>query len=238
MFGFVRRLGLSDEHAQDCVQEAFARLWSEMDRGTRVTDPKAWAYRTVYRLAMDEHRLRRRVSGLVDRLGGRMTHSVAAADHSDRIAGLDRGRPPADTTAPGDLPAVSRGPSVRGHRGRPGDDRERSPEPRNAGDAHPPGAAGPGFPGGRPVMDEERIERALRAGPADEPRYSPLGGAPRCATGGRTGSGSGPRSSCRGRSPLPARSSCRSSSCGRATRLPLRRMPSRRSAHRARFGSP
>jgi RNA polymerase sigma factor (sigma-70 family) len=86
MFGFVRRLGLSDEHAQDCVQEAFARLWSEMDRGTRVADPKAWAYRTVYRLAMDEHRLRRRVSGLVDRLGGRMTHNVAAADHADRIA--------------------------------------------------------------------------------------------------------------------------------------------------------
>jgi RNA polymerase sigma-70 factor (ECF subfamily) len=86
MFGFVRRLGLSDEHAQDCVQEAFARLWAEMDRGTRIEDPKAWAYRTVYRLAMDEHRLRRRISGLVDLLGGRMMRSTTPADHSDRIA--------------------------------------------------------------------------------------------------------------------------------------------------------
>jgi RNA polymerase sigma-70 factor (ECF subfamily) len=86
MFGFVRRLGLSDEHAQDCVQEAFARLWTEMDRGTRIEDPKAWAYRTVYRLAMDEHRLRRRISGLVNLLGGRMTHATVPADNSDRIA--------------------------------------------------------------------------------------------------------------------------------------------------------
>lgn len=86
MFGFVRRLGLSDEHAQDCVQEAFARLWAEMDRGTSIRDPKAWAYRAAYRLAMDEHRLRRRVAGLVGLLGDRMTRATVPADHSDRIA--------------------------------------------------------------------------------------------------------------------------------------------------------
>jgi hypothetical protein len=33
MFGFVRRLGLSDEESRDCVQEGFLRLWSELERG-------------------------------------------------------------------------------------------------------------------------------------------------------------------------------------------------------------
>jgi RNA polymerase sigma-70 factor (ECF subfamily) len=86
LFGFVRRLGLSDDHAQDCVQEVFLRLWTEMQRGTSIQDPKAWAYRAVYRVAMDEHRLRRRISGLVDMIGGRMARASATVDQSDRIA--------------------------------------------------------------------------------------------------------------------------------------------------------
>ncbi len=68
MFGFARRLGLSDEDASDAVQEAMLRLVRELGRGTALADPDAWAFRVLYRLVMDRHRLRRRVEGLTDRL--------------------------------------------------------------------------------------------------------------------------------------------------------------------------
>jgi RNA polymerase sigma factor (sigma-70 family) len=71
LFGFVRRLGLTESQAQDCVQEVLLRLWTELSKGRPIDDPKAWAYRAVYRIAMDEHRLRRRVAGLVRHLAER-----------------------------------------------------------------------------------------------------------------------------------------------------------------------
>ena len=86
LFGFVRRLGLSDEQAHDCVQEVLLRLWSELDRGVTVTDPKGWLFRAVYRVAMDEHRFRRRVAGLVALLGGRASLQKSPVDDVDRIA--------------------------------------------------------------------------------------------------------------------------------------------------------
>jgi RNA polymerase sigma-70 factor (ECF subfamily) len=70
MFGFARRLGLGDDEASDAVQETMLRLWRELDSGTEVTDPDAWAFRTLYRLGIDSHRLTRRIAGLVDRIGG------------------------------------------------------------------------------------------------------------------------------------------------------------------------
>ena len=51
MFGFARRLGLGDEEASDAVQETMLRLWRELDSGTDVADPDAWAFRVLYRLA-------------------------------------------------------------------------------------------------------------------------------------------------------------------------------------------
>jgi RNA polymerase sigma-70 factor (ECF subfamily) len=86
MFGFVRRLGLSDPQAQDCVQEGLLRLLAELQRGTAILDPKAWVYRAIYRIAMDEHRLRRRVDGLISMLGGRTTPEPHRHDQTDRIA--------------------------------------------------------------------------------------------------------------------------------------------------------
>jgi RNA polymerase sigma-70 factor (ECF subfamily) len=68
MFGFARRLGLADEDASDAVQETMLRLWHEMDSGTDVDDPDAWAFRVLYRLAVDNHRLRGRLRGLSERL--------------------------------------------------------------------------------------------------------------------------------------------------------------------------
>jgi RNA polymerase sigma-70 factor (ECF subfamily) len=70
MFGFARRLGLRDEEASDAVQETMLRLWRELDSGTEIADPDAWAFRTLYRLGIDSHRLARRLAGLVDRIGG------------------------------------------------------------------------------------------------------------------------------------------------------------------------
>lgn len=80
LFGFVRRLGLTDDQADDVVQEVLARLLAELGRGILVVNPRSWAFQSVYRLAMDQHRLRRRVAGLVDRLGSMSPRSMSADD--------------------------------------------------------------------------------------------------------------------------------------------------------------
>jgi RNA polymerase sigma-70 factor (ECF subfamily) len=68
MFGFVRRLGLSDQSAEDCVQEVLLRLTAQLANGVLIVDPRAWAFRAAYRLAMDEHRLSRRLRLIAGRL--------------------------------------------------------------------------------------------------------------------------------------------------------------------------
>src|SRR5918992_6099212 len=78
MFGFARRLGLTDEQASDAVQETLLRLWRELRRGRPVEDRAAWAFRTIYRIAMDEHRLSRRVAGLRARLVGSPSSTAQA----------------------------------------------------------------------------------------------------------------------------------------------------------------
>lgn len=84
LFGFVRRLGLSDAQADDAVQETHARLLTEYRRGIVIANPRAWAFRSIYRLAMDEYRLRRRVALLVGRLTVRRGEPERHV--SDRIA--------------------------------------------------------------------------------------------------------------------------------------------------------
>ncbi len=88
LFGFARRLGLTDEQASDAVQESLLRLWRELHNGRPIADRAAWAYRTIYRLAMDEHRLRRRLAGLRDRLqreGGSGSGRSEATDRDDSL---------------------------------------------------------------------------------------------------------------------------------------------------------
>ena len=85
LLGFVRRQGLSDEQADDAVQEVLLRLWMELRRGVVIDNPKSWAYRAIYRLAMDEHRLRRRLAGLRNLLGSPV-REPRVHDISDRIA--------------------------------------------------------------------------------------------------------------------------------------------------------
>lgn len=84
LFGFVRRLGLSDEQADDAVQEVFTRLLAEHRSGIVIANPRAWAYRSIYRLAMDQHRVRTRLRTVVGTLGLRPQRQPA--DDTDRIA--------------------------------------------------------------------------------------------------------------------------------------------------------
>ena len=84
LFGFVRRLGLPDSQADDAVQEIQARLLAEVRRGIIIANPRAWAFRSIYRLAMDEYRLRRRVALLAGRLA--LGRRAPERDPSDRIA--------------------------------------------------------------------------------------------------------------------------------------------------------
>ena len=81
MFGFVRRLGLADEDASDAVQETMLRLWRELDSGTEIADPDAWTFRTLYRLGIDSHRLRRRIRAVADRVGGRLAVASDRGGH-------------------------------------------------------------------------------------------------------------------------------------------------------------
>lgn len=71
LFGLARRAGLDDQTAEDAVQETLVRLWLEVRSGTDIIDPPAWSFRTLYRIAMDQHRLRRRIGELVERVGRR-----------------------------------------------------------------------------------------------------------------------------------------------------------------------
>lgn len=71
LYDFARQLGLSDEQAADALQEAILRLWRELRRGTLIERPLAWLYRTLYRLAMEHHRWRRRLALLLPRLAPR-----------------------------------------------------------------------------------------------------------------------------------------------------------------------
>jgi len=85
MWGLARHLGLSPEEADDAVQETLLRLWIALRDGAAIERPDAWAFRSLYRLAMDRHRWHRRVRLLTERLGGQPARR-AGVDHADRMA--------------------------------------------------------------------------------------------------------------------------------------------------------
>ena len=85
LFGLARRSGLSDDTAEDAVQEALLRLWLEVRAGVDIIDPRAWTFRTLYRVAMDHHRVRRRAADLWDRLSLRPA-GVIDLDEAERIS--------------------------------------------------------------------------------------------------------------------------------------------------------
>jgi RNA polymerase sigma factor (sigma-70 family) len=79
-------LGVDSGRAADLVQEALVRLSRELQRGTAIASCEAWTFRTLTRLAMDEHRVHRRIARLVTRLGERVTPRVMEIDSTERVA--------------------------------------------------------------------------------------------------------------------------------------------------------
>ena len=84
LYDFARHQGLTDEQAADAVQEALLRLWRELRRGVSIDRPAAWMFRTVYHLAMAQHRWRRQLSLLLPRLAPRYG-DYAGPEASDRL---------------------------------------------------------------------------------------------------------------------------------------------------------
>jgi len=84
LFGLCRRLGLDAEEANDAVQETFLRMLVESSRGLVILDPEGWAFRVTYRIAMDQHRLRRAARSVTDRMAVATTR--AEIDPADRVA--------------------------------------------------------------------------------------------------------------------------------------------------------
>ena len=85
LWGLARHLGLSPDEADDAVQETLLRLWSALHKGVVIERLDAWAFRTLYRLAMDRHRWSRRVRLLAERIG-RQPERRSAVDLGDRMA--------------------------------------------------------------------------------------------------------------------------------------------------------
>jgi RNA polymerase sigma-70 factor (ECF subfamily) len=86
LYGYALRLGVDSGRAGDLVQEALLRLWRELSRGAPVASREAWTYRTVARLAMDEHRLDRRIARLVARLGDGPAPRPMEVASTERVA--------------------------------------------------------------------------------------------------------------------------------------------------------
>jgi len=80
LYGFAVRMGLSDEDASDAVQEAMLRLWRDLSSGKELLDLDAWAFRVIYRLAIDRHRLSARAAASLGRIFAR---AAAASDPAD-----------------------------------------------------------------------------------------------------------------------------------------------------------
>lgn len=85
LYAFSRRLGLSPEAADDAVQESLLRLWATLDAGTSIGQPDAWAFRALYRICMDHHRMRGRARRLLERLRPLRAHEIRASV-ADRLA--------------------------------------------------------------------------------------------------------------------------------------------------------
>ena len=165
LFGFVRRLGVKDDAAADVVQEAMLRLFDALRAGQQIRDSKAWTFHVAYRLAMDEHRRLRRL-----RLAKARPHPTNVNDPGDDVerqqVWSEVDRLPDRQRAVLFL-KISRRPCLRGHRCDVGDHRERCPKPLHSSARN---LTSPPRREGR-LMDDRRIEAALRAGGPDEPEY-------------------------------------------------------------------
>ncbi len=83
LWSLARHLGLTPDEADDAVQETLMRLWAALREGAAIARPDAWAFRTLYRLAMDRHRWRRRVHLLSERI--RVRPTAGGVDLADQV---------------------------------------------------------------------------------------------------------------------------------------------------------
>lgn len=56
VFRYVLTLRIQPSVAQDITQEAFLRLYLELQKGGSVQNHRAWLYTVAYRMAVDQHR--------------------------------------------------------------------------------------------------------------------------------------------------------------------------------------
>lgn len=94
MYGFALRLSLTEVEAADAVQETLYRLWRALSAGPPIDDPVGWSFRTLYRIAMDQHRLARRVRALTQRLRPASEAVDPAADDEVRAVWTEVDRLP------------------------------------------------------------------------------------------------------------------------------------------------
>jgi len=80
LFGFAKRLGVSDAEAADIVQESLVRVWEAMAAGVNVQNPVAMAFRIVHNLVMDQHRSTRRLRELLENLAARRNEAGPSVD--------------------------------------------------------------------------------------------------------------------------------------------------------------
>lgn len=85
LFDFARHLGMSDTQAADVLHDSLLRLWQEYRRGAVIHRPAGWLYRTVYRNAMQQHRVRRQLARLLPRLAPQHPAYIES-EASDRLA--------------------------------------------------------------------------------------------------------------------------------------------------------
>jgi len=84
--GYAVHLGVDGPRANDLVQDALLRLWRELRRGIVIRSPEPWLFRTVSRLAMDEHCFHRRVLRLMTSLGERSSPTAMEVETTERAA--------------------------------------------------------------------------------------------------------------------------------------------------------
>lgn len=64
IYVYVITLGLDPGAAQELTQEAFLRLHIELEKGTQVRNPRAWAFRVAHNLAVTARAEQRRTQDL------------------------------------------------------------------------------------------------------------------------------------------------------------------------------
>jgi len=56
IYRYLLSLQLAAAEAQELTQEAFLKLFQEMETGTSIENPRAWLFRVAHNLAIDSHR--------------------------------------------------------------------------------------------------------------------------------------------------------------------------------------